>query len=65
MEDKIKLAEKLLKEYKGSGFSFGLGCLSDLGKFVLEFGKETLLIISQNEWARPLRDEGIKILLEN
>ena len=65
MEDKIKLAEKLLKEYKGSDFSFGLGCLSDLGKFVLEFGKETLLIISQHEWAKPLRNEVIKILLEN
>lgn len=63
MEDKIKLAEKLLKEYKGKNFSFGLGCLNDLGKFVLEFGNETLLIIPQFDWTKPLRDE-IKSILE-
>src|SRR5450830_1251833 len=65
MEDKIKLAEKLLKEYKGKNFSFGLGCLNDLGRFVLEFWDETLLIIPQYEWAKPLRDEVISILEKN
>lgn len=65
MENKIKLAEKLLKDYKGDNFSFGLGCLKDIGKFVLDFGKEILLIISQHDWAKPLRDEIKDILIEN
>lgn len=62
MEDKVKLAERLLKQYKGSDFSFGPGCLDDLGKFAAEFGNETLLIISQHKWARPLKNEVKRIL---
>ena len=65
MEDKIKLAEKLLKEYKRENYSFGLGCLKDLGKFVLEFGNETLLVIPQYEWTKPLKDEVKRILEKN
>ncbi|MCE5329812.1 iron-containing alcohol dehydrogenase, partial [bacterium] len=64
MEDKIRLAEKLLKDYKGDDFSFGIGCLKNISKYVLEFGKETLLVISQHEWSRPLRMEVKNILTE-
>jgi alcohol dehydrogenase len=63
MEDKINQARNLLKEYKGRKFSFGLGCLPDLAEFVLEYGSETLLIISQNEWAASLRKE-VKLIFE-
>ncbi|MCL4386001.1 MAG: iron-containing alcohol dehydrogenase [Cyanobacteria bacterium] len=62
-DEKSKLAIKLLKEYKGDKYSFGLGCFSDLGKFVKEFGDNTLLIISQHEWAKFLRNE-IKYILK-
>ncbi|MHB1346260.1 MAG: iron-containing alcohol dehydrogenase [Candidatus Humimicrobiaceae bacterium] len=66
MEDIIKTANKLIKDYKGRNFSFGLGCLfSDLADFVLEFGNETLLIISQKEWALPLKNEVRQILDKN
>jgi len=65
MKDKIKLANKLLKDYKGKKFSFGLGCLPDLAEFVLEYGSETLLIISQNEWARSLREKVRHIFEKN
>ena len=65
MEDKIKLANKLLKDYKGNKFSFGLGCLPDMAEFVLEYGSETLLIISQNEWARSLREKVGHIFEKN
>jgi len=72
MEDTIKIARKLLKDYKGRNFSFGLGCLPDLAEFVLEYDNNTLLIISQKEWAGPLKEEvrnilgknGINILME-
>jgi alcohol dehydrogenase len=65
MEDIIKLANNLLKDYKGRKFSFGLGCLPDLAQFVLEYGSETLLIISQNEWAGSLREEVKNIFDKN
>jgi alcohol dehydrogenase len=65
MEDKIKLANTLLKDYKGRKFSFGLGCLPDMAEFVLEYGSETLLIISQNEWAGSLREEVKNIFDKN
>ena len=65
MEDLINRARKLLKDYKGRNFSFGLGCLPDLCEFVLEYGNETLLIISQKEWARALREEIRHILKKN
>jgi alcohol dehydrogenase len=65
MEDIIKLANNLLKDYKGRKFSFGLGCLPDLAQFVLEYGSETLLIISQNEWAGSLRQEVKNIFDKN
>ncbi|MHB1335559.1 MAG: iron-containing alcohol dehydrogenase [Candidatus Humimicrobiaceae bacterium] len=63
MEDIVKLANNLLKDYKGRKFSFGLGCLPDLAEFVLEYGSETLLVISQNEWAGSLREE-VKLIFE-
>ncbi len=65
MEEKIKQARNLLEDYKGRKFSFGLGCLPDLGEFVLEYGSETFLIISQNEWAVSLRKEVCHILEKN
>ncbi|HEY5501558.1 MAG TPA: iron-containing alcohol dehydrogenase, partial [Candidatus Humimicrobiaceae bacterium] len=65
MEDKINQAGNLLKNYKGRKFSFGLGCLPDLAEFVLEYGSETLLIISQNEWAASLRKEVNLIFEKN
>ncbi|MHB1376435.1 MAG: iron-containing alcohol dehydrogenase [Candidatus Humimicrobiaceae bacterium] len=65
MEDKINQAGNLLKNYKGRKFSFGLGCLPDLAEFVLEYGSETLLIISQNEWAASLREEVYRIFEKN
>ena len=65
MEDKVNQAGKLLKDYKGRKFSFGLGCLPDLAEFVLEYGSETLLIISQNEWAASLRKEVNLIFEKN
>lgn len=72
MEDKVILAEKLLRDYRKDKFSFGIECLNDISKHVMQFGKETLLIISQNEWAKSLRikvrnilnESGIKIIAE-
>jgi alcohol dehydrogenase class IV len=55
-------AAKLLNKYFKENFTFGLGCLDTVGRYILEFGKSTLLIISKNHWAKPLHEKIINIL---
>ena len=62
MDEKILKAEKLLKDYTKGKYVFGIGCLDSAGDFVLEFGRNILLIISQNEWAKDLRERIENIL---
>jgi len=62
MNDKVLLARKLLSDYKGKDYTFGIGCIDSLGDYAQEFGKNALLIISKNEWAKPLREKIRKIL---
>ena len=72
MKEKVKEAQKLLKDYKGKDYTFGIDCLDVLGNYVSEYGDNTLLIISSSNWAKPLRKKildilnksGIKILIE-
>ncbi|MDD3520123.1 MAG: iron-containing alcohol dehydrogenase [Actinomycetota bacterium] len=62
MDEKIAKAEKLLKDYTKGKYAFGTGCIDSLGDFVSEFGKNILLIISPNEWAKALREKIEKVL---
>lgn len=72
MDSYIDEARKLLKNFKGDNYTFGIGCLKILGDYVNEFGDNTLLIISGSSWAKVLRrrilnilnESGIKILAE-
>ncbi|MGM0368706.1 MAG: iron-containing alcohol dehydrogenase [Actinomycetota bacterium] len=65
MEDNIKKAEKLLKDYKGKNYTFGIDCLDSLGNYVKQFGSNTLLIISESQWAKPLKKRVLDILIQN
>ncbi len=65
MEDNIKKAEKLLKDYKGKNYTFGIDCLDSLGNYVKQFGSSTLLIISESQWAKPLKKRVLDILIQN
>jgi len=62
IDKKSQLAIDLLKQYKKDTYSFGLNCFNDFAKFVKEFGNNTLLIISQHDWASSMRNE-VKNLL--
>ncbi|MBM3709211.1 MAG: iron-containing alcohol dehydrogenase [Actinobacteria bacterium] len=54
-------AAGLLEKYFKQNYTFGIDCLDKAGRYVSEFGKSTLLIISKNRWAEPLRTEFLKI----
>ena len=65
IESQIQKARHLLKEYKGDKYTFGISCLDAVAKYILEFGDNTLLIISQSSWAAPLRKKVLNILEKN
>jgi len=65
MKEKVREAQKLLKDYKGKDYTFGINCLDVLGNYVSEFGNNTLLIISNSGWAKPLRKKIMDILNKN
>lgn len=65
IKEKISNAQKLLKDYKGKDYTFGIDCLDILGNYVSEFGGNTLLIVSGSSWAKPLRKKILNILRRN
>jgi len=65
MDNRIQKAKKLIKEYKKDRYSFGIGCLDDVGRYAAEFGKKILLIVSSGRWAEPLRERIDAILQDN
>jgi len=54
-------ASGLLEKYFKQNYIFGLDCLDKVGRYISEFGKNTLLIISKNRWAEPLRTKILEI----
>ncbi len=60
-----KTAIRLLKEYKGSRYTFGKNATNATGKYAGEFGSDTFLIVSQKKWANSLREKVNDSLKEN
>ncbi|MCG2789552.1 MAG: iron-containing alcohol dehydrogenase, partial [Actinomycetia bacterium] len=56
MENELIKAKKILKEFKGDNYVFGLNCLDRIGDLAIKFGNEILLIISHSKWAKNLRE---------
>jgi len=50
MDDLKKKAKKLLEEFKGDNYIFGLDCLDKLGGLAAPLGGKTLLITSMADW---------------
>ncbi len=65
ISENIKTAQRLLCDYKGSTYTFGLDCLDATVEYIREFGNETLLIISGSSWAKPLRKKVDDLLRRN
>jgi alcohol dehydrogenase len=61
MENRKK-AERLIRAYKKESYAFGIGVLDSLGKYISEFGRDTLLVVSKNAWAKKLREDVHKII---
>lgn len=65
LEREAKIAQELIRNYKGWNYTFGVGCLESVGSYVRDFGETTLLIISQRDWAKDLRKKVLTILENN
>ncbi len=61
MENRKK-AETLISSYKKGSYAFGIGALDSLGKYISEFGRDTLLVVSKNAWAKKLRQDVYKCI---
>lgn len=62
MKSKTIKAKKILKEFKGHNYIFGLNCLSSIGDLAIKFGSKILLIISRSKWAENLRKDILQNL---
>ncbi|HEX7714261.1 MAG TPA: iron-containing alcohol dehydrogenase [Bacillota bacterium] len=49
-------ASKLLKEFKGENYAFGLGVIDQVGEFASRYGK-TALVIGNEKYLRPVIDK--------
>ena len=59
LEEYKKMGEKLLKDWKGAGYTFGAGALAAAGKYAAEYGKKALVVAAQygepgGEWMAPI-----------
>lgn len=50
MNELKERARKLLREFKGNNYIFGIDCLEKLGELVSPFGRKSLLITNLGDW---------------
>ncbi len=61
MDEKVR-ARKLLTDWKGDSYVFGLGVLDRVGRATKEFGNNTLLVGSKSKWAQGLVETVVRSL---
>lgn len=61
MNELKERARKLLREFKGNNYIFGINCLDKLGELVAPFGKKSLLITSLGDWS----EKDLKRILDS
>jgi len=61
MDEKVR-ARKLLIDWKGDSYIFGLGILDRVGRAAKEFGSNTLLVGSKSKWAQGLIETIVRSL---
>lgn len=47
-------ARKLLVEFKGDNYAFGLGVIDKVGEFAKGFGQKALVVANGSDWFRPV-----------
>ena len=56
------IAEKLLKDWKGENYAFGVNVLDKVGEFSSRFGGKTMLVANRSKWLNPWLEEIIQSL---
>ncbi len=56
-----KKAAKLLKDYKGENYAFGLGVIDKIGEFASQYGK-TALVIGNEKYMKSVNDKAVAFL---
>lgn len=65
MADARQNAQKLLKDFRGEAYSFGLDVFEELGRHTAELGKRALFVGRLNSpWFAPLRERALKALAD-
>ena len=62
MEPSEKTAEKLLKNWKGENYAWGIDVLDKVGEFTSRFGERTVLVTNNSKWLNPWLEEIIQSL---
>ncbi len=70
MSELKEKARKLLKEFKGDNYIYGIDCLDRIKELVVPYGKRCLVITNLGEWSQPdltrildsLKSAGLEVL---
>lgn len=70
MNELKEKARKLLKEFKGDKYVFGIDCLDKLGSLTLELGQRSLLVTNMGDWdisslnriKNSMTSQGVEVL---
>ena len=62
MELSERAAEKLLKNWKGDNYAWGIDVLDKVGEFTSRFGERTMLVTNGSKWLNPWLQEIIQSL---
>jgi len=55
--DKLKdRARTLILDFKGDHYAFGVGVISETGRFAAEFGKSAMVVANSSAWLIPMLD---------
>jgi alcohol dehydrogenase len=56
------IAKKLLKDFKGDNYAFGINNLNTTGEYAAQYGKSVLLIANSGSWLKPVIQQVITAL---
>ena len=59
-----EIAAKILKEFKGDNYLFGINCIDELGSLTLSMGKKVSVIVIDPDkgWSKPVYENIVQIL---
>jgi len=64
MDELKQEAKKLIFEFKGNSYIYGLGCIDKIGDLAKNLGKKAVLVISDKSWAKNFKDKIMQSLFK-